>query len=446
MIRVVVRSKKDRDAVAAALRTFYTGWDIELTTLGGLRDPGEAFERIRSLESDGLTIVLLGRENEDFLAYEREAPPNVVYHLLKYKKVRNARTIAIARAIEHAKAKFRLDASWERGRGTYLFDHRLERLVDETEPAYDFFIIFGQGIDFLNSLGLHVRQPLLLRKMGGVHAVYDCGVYSAALIFRDSGRPEVSVSAAWEPKEVCGEKSLNDIAAANAKRIRLLERFSTVFLEKISENRGVKRVVVPLSGGKDSAVALYLARKLWGDAVEAVYVDTGVDFPENAESIEMLAEKIGVSVERVRAPVRESIGRFGLPTHENRWCTGLKIEALRRFLKKIGAGKDTLVIVGDRDVESRSRARRPPLRYEEERLVAAPLKLWGSHHIELFLALHGLPVNPLYELGFYRTGCYICPSLRSWELYVMEKAGILDRLKERDNEIVELFLKEKNWI
>jgi 3'-phosphoadenosine 5'-phosphosulfate sulfotransferase (PAPS reductase)/FAD synthetase len=39
-------------------------------------------------------------------------------------------------------------------------------------------------------------------------------------------------------------------------------------------------------------------------------------------------------------------------------------------------------------------------------------------------------LNPLYLSGFYRLGCYLCPALRGWELYMMlNDRRILERLK-----------------
>ncbi len=108
------------------------------------------------------------------------------------------------------------------------------------------------------------------------------------------------------------------------------------------------------------------------------------------------------------------------PSHENRWCTGEKIEALKRTVREIAEGK-TLVISGDRDSESRARSKRPPIRKEEYWTVASPLKLWSTAHIQLYLLINGVQLNPLYYKGFYRLGCYICPSLRSWEIKLNQK-------------------------
>jgi 3'-phosphoadenosine 5'-phosphosulfate sulfotransferase (PAPS reductase)/FAD synthetase len=122
-------------------------------------------------------------------------------------------------------------------------------------------------------------------------------------------------------------------------------------------------VFVPLSGGKDSSAALILAVKAFGaKRVTAVYVDMGVDFPHNSEYVRWLAAKLGVRLEVVRAPVLEELLLRGLPTHgAGRWCTGLKLDALRSVLRELAqTASEPVVVVGDRDAESKSKSRRPP--------------------------------------------------------------------------------------
>ncbi len=442
MLRIVVRAKKDGDAVKASLETFYKGWDIEVVTLKGEREPGRILERLQEIPGDRLALFLVGREDYRVLEVAPHAPLHVVVHPIKYKKVRNARTIVISREIEKGKAKARLGVSWDNARNVYLFDHRVPQLFSDVSPAYDVFLPVGEDATkrLEELLGVGLSQPLLLRKMGGVHDVYDCGLHIGQLIFPDTGRPSAVLNRNPVP---CTPTAPQKIVNVNAEAVKTLENISLRFLESIV---GVKRVYVPLSGGKDSAATLILATKVWGNKVRAVYVDTGVDFPQNRESAESLAASLGVELDEIYAPVREGIASKGLPTHEDRWCTGLKVAALHSYLKRQGADEATLVVVGDRDAESRGRSRRPPLRQEGNWRVAAPLKLWGSHHVLLYLVAEGVPLNPLYMQGFYRTGCYVCPSLRGWELYVMEKTGILEKLRKKSPSLLGDFLAAKEWL
>lgn len=443
MLRIIVRAKKDRDAVEAAVERFYPGWRVEIETLGGVRKPERILEALSAQPGDKLTVALLGRESGDIGGVAAAAPLHVVVEQMKYRKVRNARTIAIARAIEHARARFRLGTRWDEERTTYLFDHRGRQLFPETWPAYDVFMLLSRfSIEALQEcMGVPLYHPLLLRKMGGEHDVYDCGRYVGRIIFPDMGVPRVVEATRHEGSCMI---SVDQAVEANRGILSLLEAFSKNFLRSIE---GVEKVFVPLSGGKDSAAALLLAVDVYGKRrVRAVYVDTGVDFAENRVAAEEIAGKAGVELDTVYAPVREKIAEKGLPSHEDRWCTGLKVEALHRYLHEMGAGEGSLVVVGDRDAESRSRSRRPPLRREEKWRVAAPLKMWGTQHVALYLLSRGVPRNSLYDLGFYRTGCFMCPSLRGWELTLMARSGILGKLFTREPEIMKAFLRRKGWL
>jgi len=209
-------------------------------------------------------------------------------------------------------------------------------------------------------------------------------------------------------------------------------------------------VIVPWSGGKDSTAALLIAVKAFGrDRVRAIYVDTGIDFPENMEYVEEVSSKIGIDYIVERAYVDEGLlmEDMPMPSPDYRWCTGRKLEALRRAFRGAARGK-TIVVTGDRDAESGRRYKRPPARRDQETglPLLAPLKPWGGGHVQLYILSRGLPLNPLYEAGFYRIGCYICYSLRSWEINVMKKAGVIDRILSRKpghRKLIELFLDAK---
>ncbi len=444
MLRIVVRAKKDRDAVKAAVERFFPGWGISVETLGGIRDPEKILEALSSTAGDRLTIALLGRESGDIRGVLSKVPLHVVVEQVKYKKVRNARIIAIARYIDRARARFRLGAKWGEEASTYIFDHRGDQIFPEVNPAYDVFLMSTPlAVKALEEfLGFSLHHPLLLRKMGGEHEVYDCGRYAGRILFPDVGPPRL-----LEGRRVhVGECSLDVRRTVEANRdpLFLLESLSRGFLRTVE---GVKRVFVPLSGGKDSTAALLLAVDVYGRrSVRAVYVDTGVDFEENRVAAEKIARSLGVKLDMVYAPVKEGIATRGLPLHENRWCTGLKVEALHGYLESMGADEESLVVVGDRDAESRSRSRRPPLRREGGWRVAAPLKLWGTQHVTLYLASRNVLWNKLYDIGFYRTGCFICPSLRGWEIALMEKRGLLERLVAREPSIMGRFLCSKRWL
>ena len=118
-----------------------------------------------------------------------------------------------------------------------------------------------------------------------------------------------------------------------------------------------------------------------------------------------------------------------MPTTDNRWCTGLKIGAVENYIKELSRNGNVLVVIGDRDAEAIHRLQKPFIEKESENLIRVyPIRLWSTAMVQAYLRYSKLPLNRLYELGFYRIGCYICPALRSWELRVMLKNKIHERI------------------
>ncbi|NPA97180.1 MAG: phosphoadenosine phosphosulfate reductase family protein [Crenarchaeota archaeon] len=423
MVTILVRSRKDRDAVAYAIDRFYGGDPaIRIATLGGVRKCDEiayrASEEAKSV-SDAY-IMLLGKESADCLPLlETELPPNVFVHIVPRKKVRNLRIEHLAWEIARAKSLIRTTVFWVQHATGYAF-YRYSRGVSlgiEPDPAYDTFLVMDRGAELLSSISrVSCRLPLLVRMYGGEHLVYCCHRPICRITIPDELAPIRSEP--LEPHHRCSP-SLNATLDINLEISRLVVDRGASIVRKFTE--GFSKVVVPFSGGKDSTLALYIAtRAIDPSKVTAVYVDTGVEFPLNREYVEKIASELGVELVKLRAPVRDEIIRRGeLPSHRCRWCTELKVAALERYVRSLG--DRIAVIVGDRDSESRSRSWRPSVRDSEGVRYIAPIKPWSTAQIQATLINVGIEPNPLYLLGFYRVGCYVCPSLRAWELEVIHR-------------------------
>ena len=314
------------------------------------------------------------------------------------------------RMIEYARALLRLSIGWSNG---YLLGAKeaLEGL--EVHPAYDVFLA-APGL--LSFMGLDVNEHIVLleKLFGGEHKVFCNGVLAGKLIIYDDG---CDIKALID-KNRCscniGDMPWNINRDVMLRHINVSRRF----LESLGRP---DRVIVSFSGGKDSLAALDLAVKHYGSSnVEAIYVDTGVNFPTTKTYVERIGEILGVKVHTAYAPVKENLPEKGLPGKINRWCTLLKTKAFKDKLREItDRNEKILVIVGDRDTESEARSRKPPVRRRKWYLEAAPIKQWSTFMVQLYMKIYDLPVNPLYTAGFYRLGCYICPALTSLERKVM---------------------------
>lgn len=332
----------------------------------------------------------------------------------------------LVRSIEYARALLRQWIVW-RG-DTYVLAGEGEELIDyEVHPAYDIFIWRNKlETRILDEKGIvYGSNPLLHKRFGGVHIVYSGNKPVARLEIPDEGF-------SFKAIQLSRETTSNDLAEfLEANRGAILSHIyiARKFLDSLGKP---DIVIVSFSGGKDSLVVLDLAVKHYGrDIVLPVYVDTGVDFPITRKYVEEVSRYYGVDIRVEYAPVKENVEKHGLPTKTNRWCTLLKTSAFNRVVNEyLERGYKVLVLVGDRDAESEKRARKPPVRKRKRYLEATPIKQWSTIHVQLYTWINKLPENPLYRMGFYRLGCYICPALTSLEKYVMIEK-LYDQLRDK---------------
>jgi len=435
LIRVLVRGSKDASAVRAALASYLGDPMVRVEHLRGARGD-KYFERVveavRTYSGKEFVIVLAGKRD-----YCRELEDEVSKYehavLVRVGKadVRNAMLGEIISYLNLGKAMFRASLGWDRRGKSYLLKVAGSKIIPglKVSPGIDTFFIPGNGgvknLESLLSRNL-CTLPLIVKGPAGLHDVYLGDLRVASIRVPDRGvRPDVLFTSSDVGGCCVG---LSDVAYRNSNVLSTYEGISIRFLRSVDSE--VENFIVPWSGGKDSTAILLLAIKAFGrSSVKAVYVDTGVDFPTNKEYVEEVSRLLGVDVRYVRAPVVDELlsGR-PRPTHEDRWCTILKLKALSTFIKEEFKGS-SLVIIGDRDAESAARSRRSLIRVDGEGVVNAyPIRLWGATHVQAYLALNGVPLNKLYLEGFYRIGCYICPALRSWELYVLLRSGIMEEV------------------
>ncbi len=425
-----MRSRKDANAVKASIEKFAPGSLIKVESMGGLR--GGRLEEALLDTINPFSLILLGRsESEVAEAIEEGLPPFSEVIVTKASKVRNNTIEAIYGYISKGRASIRLHTRWTgssfrfaRGKGIPLRDLPVH-------PQSDSFIVYNTGARLLSiflvrSLG---GVALLFKRGGGRHLVYS-GPEPIGEVVIDKGDRPPRASAYRRSKPF--KSTLEEVVAENSDVMKVLEEYSINLLMESEPEPDT--VIVPWSGGKDSTAALLLAVEAYGrDRVKAVYVDTGIDFIENLEYVEDVAGKLGVDLIVERADVDQGLllEEMPMPDPEYRWCTGRKLEALRRGVRSLIKG-NTIIVAGDRDAESEKRAKRPLVRVDE-RLglrVVSPLKLWSGSHVQTYILWKRYPLNKLYEAGFYRIGCYICFALRGWELAVMRKTGVMRRIIE----------------
>ncbi len=430
LITVLVRAKKDRDVVKHVIERYYSRWGnmIKVDTLEGARSSEKILEKISNTHGKYI-IILLGREectNAEQLVYNR---PNVSVVRLRTSKVRNMRPLEVFVNIEKGKADMRLRVSYIERPDLYILGQsvlkRSRRLIARIHPLYDVYICLGRSIkEILSIAGLDASSNCLLivKRIHDEHDVYMCGKKIFELILPENEKPYAR--SIKTPRKEC-IIDLKDSILLSAQYLKIHENICINLLRKTYENFNFDRVIVPWSGGKDSTACLLLALKAFRkDVVCPIYVDTGLDYTLNRLYIEYVSKLLNIDAIVERIDIGKFIDSKGLPTHDARWCTRLKLKALKKAISRVSS--NPLIIVGDRDSESIYRLQRPPVRVYENVIQVAPLKLWSSIMIQYYLLLNKIPLNPLYTLGFYRLGCYICPAYRYYELDLAEKVLKID--------------------
>jgi phosphoadenosine phosphosulfate reductase len=227
----------------------------------------------------------------------------------------------------------------------------------------------------------------------------------------------VAVKTRWNgivEKDFCPDiQSWDDVVAANIEILKDFENKAHAFIRNVSESTN-RPVSVSYSGGKDSLATLLLVRDCMED-FDVLFADTGLEFPETLENVKEVEKQYNLSVKTYTAGdvFWQSIDRFGPPTVEARWCCKTcKLGPIAMLIDE-HFPDGCLTFIGQRKYESEGRARSDKIwknPWIGNQIAASPIQNWTAMHIWLYLFWKGGPHNILYEQGFDRIGCWLCPS------------------------------------
>jgi phosphoadenosine phosphosulfate reductase len=214
------------------------------------------------------------------------------------------------------------------------------------------------------------------------------------------------------PDCVPGTASWDDAISANLDILERCEEEAIRFVRETSDKHSLP-VNVSYSGGKDSLATLMVVRKALGK-IPLLFIDTGLEFPETYQNIELVSEFYGL--ELVKAPANgrfwELFERLGPPAVNYRWCcSAAKLIPVRDLIRDRWG--ECLTFIGQRRYESMTRNESSRVfrnRTVGNQVSAAPVHNWTALHVWLYIMKEKAPYNPLYASRMDRIGCFMCPS------------------------------------
>lgn len=175
------------------------------------------------------------------------------------------------------------------------------------------------------------------------------------------------------------------------------------------------------SGGKDSLVALDLAVK--SDIKKVVFCDTTIEFQETLDYIEQIENYYDLKIEVVSAPrpFFDIVHKIGFPSRSMRWCCKVyKFSPLAIFARN----KNVLsYITGLRGAENarRKNYKKIDMNHYIKIKQLNPILDWSDQEVWTYIQKYKLPINPLYDMGFKRVGCWPCPFKTKADWNLIEK-------------------------
>lgn len=206
--------------------------------------------------------------------------------------------------------------------------------------------------------------------------------------------------------------NVRELIKANKKQLKEKEKEAVGFIKECFGGFGLPKVV-SFSGGKDSLVTLLLARKIKRN-IPVVYLNTSLDFPETTEYVRKLKGDLKLNLIEITPPQTffELSRKLGPPSCFAPWCCQtLKFGPFNRFIEDYYP-EGVLSFQGLRKFESATRKNYDRIVFNStipKQKIACPILDWTTFEVWLYILWKRAEYNPVYDYGFPRVGCVVCP-------------------------------------
>jgi 3'-phosphoadenosine 5'-phosphosulfate sulfotransferase (PAPS reductase)/FAD synthetase len=210
-------------------------------------------------------------------------------------------------------------------------------------------------------------------------------------------------------------------------------------------------VYISFSGGKDSTVLLDIAKQEYPN-IKAVYIDTGLEFPEikefvksipNVEIIKpektflqviqengypVISKEIALNIEYARKGSKWAIDRLDGKQEGNyhrnnakykylinapfkissKCCDIMKKSPIKKFERKTGLHPIIGTMASEGGQRMTGYLRTGCNSFEGKRPMSRPLSFWTEKDIWDYIHKYNVPYSKIYDMGYERTGCMFC--------------------------------------
>ncbi len=186
------------------------------------------------------------------------------------------------------------------------------------------------------------------------------------------------------------------------------------FKEKVERSKELIReayekygnsLVVANSLGKDSVAVWDLAKRV-NPKIRGFIVTTRF---KPKETVRFMNETVKRYSELKVYKNDSEISERLYETNPDKCCDILKVEPVKRAIEEMGV---ECWVTGLRCTEGRTRTDFQEVEERDKGLVKLnPILIWKEREVWQYLALYGVPVNPLYTKGYRSLGCEPCTKI-----------------------------------